>query len=232
MRLLQLPALIIGSQASTRWQKAQELTADLPRVDCLMVSPDPSIGIDQVREIISFVNLTASQGGGKAVIIKEAQTMTPEAQNAALKTLEEPPANVLLILTSPSAEHLLPTIVSRCQIINLGLPAINLGEPDSSPEIFELKEALSQGLAACLSLAEKYSSSKESCLKWLSLVIMIWRHYFLKNPASPEIKKLLSAVRLAERARKLIEGNINTRLTLEIFLLDLLELRYNESVGD
>lgn len=78
---------------------------------------EPSIKIDQVRGIISRVQLRAFEARWKIFILKDAETLTTEAANALLKTLEEPSPDTLLILTSAAAERILPTIRSRCQAV-------------------------------------------------------------------------------------------------------------------
>jgi DNA polymerase III subunit delta' len=74
-----------------------------------------SIQVGQVREL--RMNLSRSMGSGKKriVIISEADMMNAQAQNAFLKTLEEPNANTLIILTSSNINRFYPTILSRCQ---------------------------------------------------------------------------------------------------------------------
>jgi DNA polymerase-3 subunit delta' len=64
--------------------------------------------------IEEFLALRAGEGGWRIVIVREAERMNGEAQNALLKTLEEPPENALLILESSQIAGLLPTIRSRC----------------------------------------------------------------------------------------------------------------------
>lgn len=78
---------------------------------------EPSIKIDQVRGIIGRVQLRAFEARWKIFILKDAETLTTEAANALLKTLEEPSPDTLLILTSAVAERVLPTIRSRCQAV-------------------------------------------------------------------------------------------------------------------
>jgi len=85
------------------------------------------IGIDQVRALQHEVNLKPYEGRWKVAIIAGAEELSLEAANALLKTLEEPPPQVVLILTATSSEALLPTIVSRCQLITLRpLPAATI----------------------------------------------------------------------------------------------------------
>ncbi len=63
--------------------------------------------------------LSPLEGRWKVYIIQQMEQATAEAANCLLKTLEEPPSSVILVLTASEAEALLPTIVSRCQVFNL-----------------------------------------------------------------------------------------------------------------
>ncbi|HEY9690569.1 MAG TPA: hypothetical protein V6D15_00005 [Oculatellaceae cyanobacterium] len=78
----------------------------------------PVIRIDQVREITQFTANKPLLSNRKIVVIENAETLHPSAANALLKTLESPNSTLMILLTS-SPEKLLPTIVSRCQIIPL-----------------------------------------------------------------------------------------------------------------
>ncbi len=74
-----------------------------------------TIGVDDIREgITGTVSIKPMNNRRKVYIIMEAETMTPQAQNALLKTLEEPPAYVTMLLLTSSLEMMLPTIKSRC----------------------------------------------------------------------------------------------------------------------
>lgn len=78
-----------------------------------------SIKIDQIRALQHTLNLAAIEGRYKIALIREFDTTTIGAANAFLKTLEEPPPNVIIILTASDADALLQTITSRCQTLNL-----------------------------------------------------------------------------------------------------------------
>lgn len=80
------------------------------------------IAIGEIRALGEFLALAAHQGGWRVVVVHPAETMNAAAANALLKTLEEPPANVLLILVTHQPRRLLPTIRSRCRKVPLGLP--------------------------------------------------------------------------------------------------------------
>ncbi|MFH1655464.1 MAG: DNA polymerase III subunit delta' [Candidatus Omnitrophota bacterium] len=73
------------------------------------------IKIENIRLLQQDINLRPYEAKKKVFIINQAHAMTAEAANALLKTLEEPPKNSILILTTNSAERMFSTIVSRCQ---------------------------------------------------------------------------------------------------------------------
>ena len=79
------------------------------------------IGIEQIRALQRDVSLAPHQGRWKVYIITNVETMSLEAANCLLKTLEEPPASSILVLTTGDSLELLPTVLSRCQMIRIGL---------------------------------------------------------------------------------------------------------------
>lgn len=85
--------------------------------------PARQISVDQIRALADFANLSAHQGGHRVVLIHPAETMNANAANALLKTLEEPSANLLIILVSHKPQQLLPTILSRCLTLTVQMPA-------------------------------------------------------------------------------------------------------------
>ncbi len=84
--------------------------------DFIIVEPEGgSIKIEQAREIQRRMTLAPFQGGRQICLIDRAESMTDEAANCFLKTLEEPPAGVVFILTCVQPYALLATVLSRCQ---------------------------------------------------------------------------------------------------------------------
>jgi DNA polymerase-3 subunit delta' len=75
------------------------------------------IPIDQVRALRRDAAFPPYEGRRKVYIIADAERMSPAAANSLLKVLEEPPARVTFVLTAESSVALLPTIVSRCQLV-------------------------------------------------------------------------------------------------------------------
>ena len=87
--------------------------------DKLIDQPNENISVDAIRQISSFLEKTPQIGSGQTVVINYADKMTIAAANALLKTLEEPTASTLLLLLTDNIDHLMPTIISRCQLLPL-----------------------------------------------------------------------------------------------------------------
>ena len=82
---------------------------------------DPEPGT--VRHLIGELALLSAEGGARVAIVEQAHRLNEESQNALLKTLEEPPAGVTIILCADDEECLLPTVRSRCVRVRLGVVA-------------------------------------------------------------------------------------------------------------
>ena len=76
-----------------------------------------TIGVSEVKELRSDMFLSATEAKKKVYVISDADKLTPEAQNALLIVLEEPPANVVIILLAEGTDKILTTVKSRCQYI-------------------------------------------------------------------------------------------------------------------
>ncbi|MFN3713362.1 MAG: DNA polymerase III subunit delta' [Alcanivoracaceae bacterium] len=93
--------------------------------DLAVLTPDEgkkSIRIDQVRDLVDFFSRTAQFGGRRLALLTPAESMNRNAQNALLKTLEEPGAGAFLLLLCDQPSRLLPTVRSRCQQRHLPSP--------------------------------------------------------------------------------------------------------------
>ena len=110
------------------------------------------IRIEQVRELESFLNLTPYEGARKVVVMDGAELMNIPAANALLKTLEEPPADSMILLLTANEDALLPTIRSRCSALYLK-PAAKA----------DLQERLTSDYMADPELAERVARISRGC---------------------------------------------------------------------
>src|SRR6202165_1031025 len=84
-------------------------------LDVIEIDAASNRGIDQIRELREMVRYAPAGGRYKVVILDEAHMLTPEASNALLKTLEEPPEKVVFVMATTQPEDLADTIRSRSQ---------------------------------------------------------------------------------------------------------------------
>jgi len=82
--------------------------------------PGDQVRIDAIRALAAELALLPVEGGARLAVIERAQRMNEDAQNALLKTLEEPPGGVVIVLCADDEDRLLPTIRSRCARLRLG----------------------------------------------------------------------------------------------------------------
>ncbi|WP_026477250.1 DNA polymerase III subunit delta' [Alkaliphilus transvaalensis] len=87
--------------------------------EVFLIEEEGTIKIEKVRELQKEIQMKPYEGKKKVFIINHSENMTIQAQNALLKTLEEPPPYATLILLTHNSNSLLPTIISRCQIFKL-----------------------------------------------------------------------------------------------------------------
>lgn len=122
-----------------------------------------SFHIEAVREIRAGAHILPTEGEKRIYILKNAQNMTVQAQNALLKLIEEPPAHTMFILTAPSRHALLPTIVSRVAVISL--------QPITAQECLAAIQKLRPGLpmADYTAAAEEAQGSIGTALSYLDM---------------------------------------------------------------
>ncbi|MCD6097428.1 hypothetical protein J7K18_00910 [bacterium] len=190
--LLPLPAAERGKRLD--WVKQLLANPYLP----IAFTASASITIDDIRFLEEQIQLTPAFGGNKVAIIFDAHRMTAEAQNAFLKTLEEPPSYAHIILTTPYPDRLFETIVSRTQRFFLGRLSSNeikgyLESRTGATEAeIELVSRLSEGSLgrAFLLLDKEYFPTRK---RMLDLFFSLLR--------SAEDDLLLDAVQLFQNTR-------------------------------
>jgi DNA polymerase-3 subunit delta' len=165
-----------------------------------------NIKVDQIREEVEDrLFLRPFEGSFKVAIVDEAERMNPNAQNAFLKTLEEPPADSVIILITSQSEALLPTIRSRCQLFEFkGLPEeIMLKEmekrTDLSTDEAWVSVKLSRGsLGKALGLDRALLSERKEIIMTLSEInpkhasqVLGFVDSMPMSPASDDLERLM-----------------------------------------
>ena len=188
--------------------------------DFLHIKPQgATIRIDQVRTLKKALGYPPLEAPRRVIMLEDVHTMRREAGNSLLKLLEEPPPDNILLLTADDSEPLLPTILSRCQIIPfyplpVELAAKIIGRQNSSLTPGEALR-LAQLAGGCPGLAKTFDI--EGLLPAYEEAISR-----LLDPGKYEAARVESALLLALQAAELKEG-------LEQ-LFDLLRLFFKESM--
>lgn len=212
-----LPKIFIHQDLSAREQAINECLSQFgfsnPDVDLLYLKDDEKLGVEAVKKIREFLSIKPYQKDKKAVVAVSAGNLTPEAQNALLKSLEEPPKDSIIILGVSSEAKLLPTILSRCQIIN-----INQKSDQSLTEKFlkDIDDLVHSSYEQRFQFIEKLEE-KEVFLQALTV-------YFRKNLAShisSGDSSYLDFLKELIEAQKYALQNVNIRAILEYLMLKM-----------
>lgn len=139
-----------------------------------------TISVDDIREQINNdIMVKPYNGKYKIYIIPEADLMTPQAQNALLKTIEEPPKYAIIFLLTENAESLLPTILSRCVMLKIRNVRDQLIKkylmeqmhiPDYQSDICTAFAQGNMGRAIMLATSEHFNEVKEEAIQLLKYI--------------------------------------------------------------
>ncbi len=243
--------LFVGSPYADKLAVAKQF-ADLlgcQSTDLVIVEPDiiekddkckeGEIGFQKIKDLQYWANLTPPDGQYKLAIINSAEKISREAANALLKTLEEPSARVIFILITVSSSLLLPTVVSRCQIIKF--PSISIDDFFKNREMTDKKKSMAEELAglAGSNLAEKFKwaegLAKDTILarERLSFWLLVFRDLIVNMAGGQaesfngkferySLNKLKNIIkRIKETDKLLSNSSINARLALEVLMLEI-----------
>lgn len=113
--------------------------------------------VDQIRALIADVHLAPMRAQAKVYIVERAELLRAQSANALLKTIEEPPQKVVFILCARTVASVLPTIVSRCQVV----PFAGIGEQAAIDSVVRSCGATSQAARVALSVTQTPSRAVE-----------------------------------------------------------------------
>ncbi|HWY79242.1 MAG TPA: hypothetical protein VNW29_02700 [Candidatus Sulfotelmatobacter sp.] len=182
-----------------------------------------SIGIETIKSLQKNIFLKPIGNTSKIVHIEDAHLLTPEAQNALLKVLEEPPANTYIFLCTETTEALLPTILSRCQIIQLEEKQKEISEKTREEITHFITTLPNLSIGERLKYAEQLAKDKDKAIIWLENVMLIMREQLLASYNDSHLAIQTDNIYLLRSFQKLLimlkTTNVNPRFAIENTLL-------------
>lgn len=164
--------------------------------------------MEDIKELTRFTRLSLNTK--TAIVIQDFEEASVETQNALLKSLEEPQEKLLYILTTNSTENLLPTILSRCEIINLQFT------PYKPTDNEKVKNFVNLSAGEKLAVTSKIKD-RENAIRFIEELVLKG-HEMLKQTQSPEIILLLEE---AQKTLLALKANGNIQLQLTNFVVNL-----------
>lgn len=222
--------LVTGGDARTRQDAVSEKlkTWRVSAFDQIILeNPGTTITISQVRDFQKRMVLVPYNSPYSVGIIREAEKLTVEAQNALLKTIEEPPPHVVILVVTAYPGVLLPTILSRCHTMNLGR-STQTNEKERVSVLRDVDLLLSSRVGQRLRIVAGIAGTREDAQAWVDAALSILREQMVgglqgnmpcdgvfAQPSQP-VSRLIRALLLA---RSQLAGNVNPKLVLDhVFL--------------
>lgn len=210
------PKIIVSKNREERdgeiW-KILQISHITPNNPDLFTLEEEKIGIAQIKQLIKHLSTKPFGSTAKSVVIFNGNNISPDAQNALLKTLEEPPGDSVILIGVDSETKLLPTVISRCLVISSQPSALS-----HQPE-FDLDQILNASIEERFEIIEK-TTDKE---KFLEDLIISYRQIF-QNPQVPTQNTPGVSIQFLEdllQAQIWKESNVNIRTILEYLMLKL-----------
>lgn len=214
--------LISSKNKDEALRRALEI-AKIEKIDKFDISiiDSPALGIEDVRNFQKNVFLKPIKSLSKMVILNGGQNITHVAQNALLKVLEEPPPNTIIILLVENRESVLPTILSRCSLIELNTN-------NSKNQLSEHLKILgflskSKEVGERLKIAQDLSKDKQEAMDFLEGMIIATREQLYKKANNDKLLPIyFRYLTSLQRTHTTIKTtNVNLRLALENLFLNL-----------
>lgn len=183
-------------------------------IDTLNIHPNPSIGIEDIRALQVFLSKKPQKANHNTVVIHAAHLLTLPAQHALLKTLEEPPGNSLIYLITSHPDTLLPTILSRCELINA---------PSDLPAVNKVYSAFFQKLISARTVGERFALldtqplTREQTLEFLDTIELILHQQITSGLLSTLNYQLITQV------RQYLRANCSLKLCIDHLAINLVK---------
>ncbi len=189
-----------------------------------MTTDEDAIGIAAVREFQKRLMLKPFASSYTVGVIHGAHRLTTEAQHALLKTLEEPPNHARILMETEHPSLFLPTICSRCFIIDDRQPARDTGEQEAAwrETLLMLRQS---GIAERLAFIDTISATRKDAKAWVhgaittcrKLLLAKYQHKGTMTDTNPLVTSAF--LRNLLTAAYQLDANVNSKLVLDAVLL-------------
>ena len=213
--------LIIGGTKEERDKKIQEFMASwtVSQFDQHILTPEDgkeSIGIEHVRVLIKQLSLSPRNSPFVIGVIPNAHILTPQAQNALLKTLEEPPPKAKLILETENPSLLLPTIVSR--VNSIAMQKSSISSDTTSLELLTFIKGKTHG--EILHIVDTEFPTKKTAENWTMEVLLPLARMLEQTPN----KAIAMTIQYVLKAQQQLHANVNHKLVIDTFFFSCQDL--------
>ena len=182
-------------------------------LDTLVITTDTTTGIDHIRAVKHFLSSKPGVEEQKTALILQAETLTIEAQNALLKTLEEPGAEARIILVAPHTHSLASTIISRCQLVRAIEPPTTEDSNLARDTIGQLRSAT---IGTKITLSDSYKD-RQHALTLINSLVHHFRHHLLTSQSKTNLVNLT----LTLYTGRLLKQNVGVKLAVGHLFLRL-----------
>jgi hypothetical protein len=168
----------------------------------------PSLKIETVRELTADMGFGGYKSENRLFLVNRVDTASLPAQNALLKTVEEPPTGVHLILTALDLDAVLPTIQSRCQVVRLTQAAV---QTDLAPAAEWYQQFINVPAGQTIALVDEWGSDRAAALERLGALT----RYLSQRLTHQPTPQLLSQLSKLNTAITQLKKNANVKLALD-----------------
>jgi DNA polymerase III delta prime subunit len=186
---------------------------------------ETSLGIEHIKKLQEKIFLKPFKSEDKAIVIPQAELLTIPAQNALLKLLEEPPAHTFIFLLSTTRGVFLPTILSRCQLIEIKSHSQPYDDEEKKKVQQQFASWTKQNLGDALKQAEILAKDKDKTLQSLEKFIVIGESILREEIGDQkETSELAYQLQQLQKTYSTLKAtNTSPRLTLEYLFLSFLK---------
>lgn len=215
-KILISPDINILREEITKTLASHMESGNTNQPDVLYLEAGEKLGVEQAKKIRGHLSFKPFQAKGRGVVLEDASSLTVEAQNALLKTLEELTEDALFIMGTSNEHNFLPTVLSRCEVVRLQLPKLQAKNNPTSEVGYEkdINKLLEANMPERFEYVEKLKDKQE----FLQALVQYFHQTLASHMSSGNVDYMKFTKELLE-AEKWASSNVNIRAILEYLML-------------